>query len=338
MCTEAQRQEWVDNNKLTLKRSMPGSYEADEVEKQQEVVGKEERGETMKEVAEAIANIRTPSPVALTPTSTPPVWTPAPLQKTKTRTQQWEYGTDTEDSLSEEEKTNTNPIRRRINFRIEERRLRTALPTKVPSNSTIPEEDKIPVKIWPARKPRLAPAAPAANPTQMARRTIPPLKILTDSITRNVVPAVPMIVVPIGERRRLEDEYVDTKRGQLERGSPITDYSAGPNSPTREVTPWKIHQVADELAVIRDERERGVEVARNWNPAEPTPTPSPTPAPAHTPHETPRSQVFRDEDDNLYEDTAKARLARAITPEPGMSQEDKRATEVQVLKGPKGGC
>ena len=221
-----------------------------------------------------------------------------------------------------------------------------------------PEEDKIPVKIWPLRPPRLAlesaeaqraPTAAPATPPQTTKNTTAPqqrtAQVLTDTITRDIAPAVPMVVVSITEGRRLEDKYVERKRDPLTRGSPITDYSAGPDSPTREVIPGKINQIADELAVIRNERERGVKVARNWNPAEPTPTPTPTatPPPAKT---TPQSETAvrtsgvmtggktnTEPDEDLYEDTAKARPARAITPEPGAHQAVSGAP-----KGPKGAC
>ena len=120
----------------------------------------------------------------------------------------------------------------------------------------------------PARTPRLAPGPAATNPTQtaqilIARETRKVRTVLTDKITRNIVPAVPMVVVPLADPRNSEGEYVERKRDPLERRSPITDYSTGPDLPTREVTPGKIAMLADELAVIRDERARGVEIARN---------------------------------------------------------------------------
>lgn len=87
-----------------------------------------------------------------------------------------------------------------------------------------------------------------------------------------------MVVIPLEQRTKLEDEHVEMTRLALERGSPITDYSAGPDSPTREVTPAKIATLADGLAVIRADRTRGVEIARNWSPAEPTPSPTASPA------------------------------------------------------------
>ena len=130
------------------------------------------------------------------------------------------------------------------------------------------------MKIWPAKPPKLAQVTTATTMPQDAKGTTTAAMrkgtVMTDTISRDIVPAIMAVVVLLAERRRLEDNYVDRKWPQLEKGSPITDYSAGPDSPTREVTPRKIHQIADELAVIRDDRERIVEVPRNWNPAEPT--------------------------------------------------------------------
>ena len=162
---------------------------------------------------------------------------------------------------------------------------------------------------------------------------------------------------------------MEKKRAQLVRGSPITDYSPGPDSSSREVTPRKMEAVADELAVIREERERGTEAERNWNPMEPTPSPAATPAvpiltqqakstantdattpvlatttttppapptPANSPLKTltNTNAPHQHPDGGLYEGTSKARPARVITPEPGTQKETVGKTPV----GPKGAC
>lgn len=68
----------------------------------------------------------------------------------------------------------------------------------------------------------------------------------------------------------------------LEAGTPITHYSAGLDSSIREVTPGKIGTLANELAVIADERTRGVE------PVSPSST-----VPNPNKHSDPRSQGIR---------------------------------------------
>ena len=102
---------------------MPGSFET------------EEKKETAQEIAEALAAMQSPSPVIVTPTPTPK----GPRQQ-----KGFVYDSDTEDSLSEEEKANINPIRRRIkNFTLGEGYLRTCPPIKDISRLPTPEEDKI---------------------------------------------------------------------------------------------------------------------------------------------------------------------------------------------------
>ena len=97
-----------------------------------------------------------------------------------------------------------------------------------------------------------------------------------------------MVVVSLGERRRLEEEYVNENWDKLERGTPITAYSAGPDSLSREITLGKMETLANELAVIANERARGAEVERNWSLAEPTPSPTVKPGPEeHPPLPTP---------------------------------------------------
>lgn len=90
----------MDNNKLTIKTTMPGSFETEEN-------GGENGGETEQGVAQAAAKFPSPSPVVLI--STPPRsnW----LSSSRTTERGFDYDIDSEDSLSEEEKANINPIR-----------------------------------------------------------------------------------------------------------------------------------------------------------------------------------------------------------------------------------
>ena len=92
--------------------------------------------------------------------------------------------------MEKEETANINPIRRKYH--------RTISPIRIPSNHTTPEEDKIPVKIW--TRPKTTSAGPLVH--IMASK---PKRIPTDEITRDVVPLVPVIVMPLAERSRLED-------------------------------------------------------------------------------------------------------------------------------------
>ena len=114
------------------------------------------------------------------------------------------------------------------------------------------------MKIWSAKPPRLAPVPTTAAPPQsgltapVPGRTTRAARILTDTITRDVVPAASRAFISITERRRLEDEYVGAKWDKLKRGS---HYSAGPHSSSGEVMPGKIDSIANELAVIKEERE-----------------------------------------------------------------------------------
>ena len=116
-----------------------------------------------------------------------------------------------------------NPRRRRINFTIVEGFIRTISPIRALSKSTAPEEDRIPVKIWPAKPPRLALVPVAASPPQFTRTVT--RNIIQDQITWGMMLAVPMVV---GERRRLQEVYVIKNLDKLEVGTPITEYSAGP--------------------------------------------------------------------------------------------------------------
>ena len=311
--TTEQKESWARNNMRTIKRTMPGSFETE-----REGSGDGRERETANEVAEVIARMPSPSAVALTPT--PPI----------ARGKRVEYDSSSDDSLSEQEKTNINPVTRRY--------LRTVSPTKILSKSTTPEEDRVPVKIWPAKLAKLSARAPTETYVQIVPPKSRTTRILTDKITRDVEPAVPMVVVPLAERRRLEDEYVERKWDPMERGSLITDYSAGPDSPTREVTPGKIEAVANELAVIKEERERGVEVERNWAPMAPTPSParehshpaSPTPTQekktmvTEQRKDTQDTQIMGDPDD---EHTSKVRPARAITPAPRTPRPEGKTTK-----------
>lgn len=84
----------------------------------------------------------------------------------------FEYDTDWEHSMSEEEKANVYPIRRRtLGFKVEEGYIRTISPIKGLSKSTTPEEDKIPAKIWPAKPVRLPLAAAPQSRILAATRT-----------------------------------------------------------------------------------------------------------------------------------------------------------------------
>lgn len=131
------------------------------------------------------------------------------------------------------------------------------------------------MKIWPAKPPKLAPAGTSPLQAVQVTTTTKIRKVMQDKITRGVTPAVPVTAVPLAEGRIQENEYVDKNWDKLERG---TDYSAGPDSSSREVTPGKIETLANGLAVIADGRRSGVEVERNWAPAEPTPSPTINPA------------------------------------------------------------
>ena len=112
--------------------------------------------------------------------------------------------------MSEEEKANVNPIRRRtLGFKVEEGYLRTISPIKAPNKSTTPEEDEIPVRIWPAKPARVT-AAPAQQ-SQVPAQVAVTRNVIQDTITRGVPPAVPVVLVSLGGRRRLEEEYVNEK-------------------------------------------------------------------------------------------------------------------------------
>ena len=258
--TQMQRQEWVDNNDdFSVKYTMPGGF----------VQGGEKKEERRQETAEEVAqSMQTPSTINLTPTPT------FPSSKQQTGGQ-WQYDSDSSDSLEDEEAANVNPVRRKVNWRVEDNFVRTISPIKALSKSTTPEEDKIPVRkperftsktevvqIAPTREDRTpAKTGLAKQPklaSEPARSSEPTEKrqVLTDEICQDIVPAVPRAVISLEERRRLEDEYVDKKWDALERDSPITYYSAGPDSPIREVTPGKIEEVKIELAVICHERNR----------------------------------------------------------------------------------
>lgn len=84
---------------------MPGSYEAGEAEKEETELRGEQ--ETAKEVVEAMMN--QPSPSAASLSSTP---APAAADQTPQgpKGKQCQYDTDWEDSLSEEEQANENPV------------------------------------------------------------------------------------------------------------------------------------------------------------------------------------------------------------------------------------
>ena len=96
-------------------------------------------------VAKAVASMSPLSSVHLTPTP--------PGTQRKSAGRGFQYDSDTSDSLIEEENANINPMRRRtLGFRVEEGFIS---PIKALSKSTTPEEDRIPVKIWPAKPAKL---------------------------------------------------------------------------------------------------------------------------------------------------------------------------------------